>query len=504
MILPAAEWMPDAPSLSNPGINTARNVIPRSPTSYGPFSGLSAFSTTALGGPCLGAIGAQDSSGATYVFAGTADKLAKLAGGSTAWDDVSDAGGYSAAAGERWRFTQFKNTIVATDYSDDVQAFVLGSGATAFSQLSAGAPRARYAAVIKSFLMLGNTSDPVGGTLPERVWWSAENDPTNWPTPGSAAAQQVMSDYNDIVGPQGAITGIVSNLANADGAIFFARGIYRVVWAGPPSVFNFLPAEGVRGTRSPDSIVQIGGGMVPYLGDDGFYSFDGAFSQPIGLNKVDKWFFANVNQGYLENIIGASDATGKVAMWLFPSSGNGTGIPDMAIMWHWGLNRWSVADLPAQWVFRMLSFGTALDTLPSLGYTTIESVPFSLDSRVWQGGQLLLGAIDTSGKLAYFNGSNLAAQIGTTELQPAPLLRAWINSSRPLVDGSTRATVSLGIRARLGDSVSWGLDVAQTALGECPQRADARYAQALVKVPAGEAWTHAEGVEIEAAQGGVR
>ena len=46
------------------------------------------------------------------------------------------------------------------------------------------------------------------------------------------------------------------NLGTADAAVFFERAVWRVVYTGPPGIFSFFPAEGVRGTPAPASIAQ--------------------------------------------------------------------------------------------------------------------------------------------------------------------------------------------------------------------------------------------------------
>ena len=50
--MPAAEWLPDLPAHDNPGATEALNLLPRTGRSYGPLSGLTAYSTTALGARC--------------------------------------------------------------------------------------------------------------------------------------------------------------------------------------------------------------------------------------------------------------------------------------------------------------------------------------------------------------------------------------------------------------------------------------------------------------------
>ena len=90
--------------------------------------------------------------------------------------------------------------------------------------LDAAAPKAKTMAVIKDFVMVGDTNDGTDGDQPNRVWWPAINDPTNWPTPGSSSAAQVQSDYQNLPGT-GRVQKVAPAIGGADGAVFCERGI---------------------------------------------------------------------------------------------------------------------------------------------------------------------------------------------------------------------------------------------------------------------------------------
>jgi hypothetical protein len=58
-----------------------------------------------------------DGSGRT--FAGTTDKIYELSGGS--WVDRSVAGGYATTGSNTWRFAQFGDASIATNYDNVIQ-----------------------------------------------------------------------------------------------------------------------------------------------------------------------------------------------------------------------------------------------------------------------------------------------------------------------------------------------------------------------------------------------
>ena len=495
--LPFPEYAPDAPDLS-PMTSVMSNVVARTPESYGPINSLVSYSANTLDGQCLGAVSVQDTDLSAHLFAGTTDKLYTMTNASAAFADVSGTA-YATAVGDVWNFVKFNRTIIATNFASPIQAYTMGSSST-FANLSSGAPRARYVCTPKTFCMVGNTYDPVGGYAPGRIWWSIAGDATTWPTPGSAAAQQGMSDYNDFPGNQAQITGMVSTLTSADVGIFFRSSVWSGTFVGPPDVFDFTPAQNVRGCPAPNSIVQLGG-LAYYLGEDGFYGFDGVQSTPIGANKVDKTFWATVNQAALSAVIGAADVANKVIMWIYPA-GVST-VPNAALMYRWDIQRWTPAAITAEWLARFISFGTSVDNLPALGFTDVDTMTISMDSSVWIGGALQLGAIDPTHSLAYFNGPTMQAQIGTAAVQMTPGRRSFVQGARPLTD-ATAPTIALSSRQNVFDTETFGTDVAINVMGDCPQRNEGRIHRFRQTIPAGSAWTQAMGVDVTAIPGGWR
>lgn len=493
MLLPIADFAPDLPPNNQAGSSSnVVNLFPRTKESWGPVGTLSRYSSNGLTSTCLGAVMAIDNGANNFLFAGDSGKLYELAVGSTAFSDVSKVGGYSINPGENWYFTQYGQRVIAAAQGQNLQSFTLGSS-TKFADLAAAAPQARYVTTIKDWVMVANTFDGTNGEQPQRVQWCAIDDPTTWPTAGSVQEAQLLAGSQIIPGTQGWIKGIVGNLGTADGAIFFERAVWRVVFQGSPTVFGFYPAEGVRGTPASNSIAQIGA-LVYYLGEDGFYVFDGSTSQPIGVDRVDKTFWANVNINYLYNVIAAVDPINRLVMWLYPSNSAPGGTPDSLLVYNWALNKWGFAQLNAEFIFRAISQGYSLDSLDSTGYT-LDTLPFSLDSRVWTGGQVLMGAFDTTHKLNYFTGAPANATADTVELEPygSAGKRAFVTSARPMVDGGS-PTIQIGTRQRLIDSPMFTAASSINDNGECPLRADGRYLRARIQTSG--SFTNLQGIEI--------
>lgn len=500
MIIPFPEFMPDQPDYGGPGTDTAFNVLPRTAKSYGPMPAFASYASSSLTARCQGALSTLDKDGAVSIFAGDINNLYRLASGSTAFSTVSkSASPYNCPSQGRWSMCQFGQQALACNLNDPIQTWTLGVSA-AFADLAGTPPKAKHIVSVKNFVLLGFTNDAVSGVQPQRVWWSGINDSTSWLTPGTSAALAVQSDYQDTPGEHGWLMGLVPNLGFADCALFFERAVYRMQYVGAPYFFAFAPAEKVRGTSAPGSLVQLGA-MVYYIGEDGFYAFDGNTSTPIGALKIDKTFLDLVDPNYLDRISGAVDPVRKIVYWAVPSAGQG-GVCDRIVAYHTVLDRFSmVTGQVVELLFRALSIGYTLEQLSPGLYASMELIPFPIDSRVWTGGATLLGAFNSSHTLGFYNGANLAPTLDTGE---APLFdgrRGRVSSVRPLVDGGS-PSITVRHRLRPMDALIDETPVAMNVLGDCPVDVDDRVMRFRMTLPAGSTFEHAMGVDASATPSG--
>lgn len=493
--VPAAEWLPDLPAHANPGSTEASGVIPRSDKSYGPLSSLSALSTTPLTARCQGAFSGRSLGGTVTTFAGDATKLYRLVSGS--FNNVSQGGGtpYSTATDSTWRFCQAGEVVVATNYANNIQAWTLDSS-SAFADLDASAPKGSHVAWIEpGFLMVGNTNSAANG-----VRWSAIKTPTSWPTVGTAAAAAVQSGENNTLAG-GHVQCLLGAVGGAQGAIFMDTAIYRIEYVGPPDIFAFREIERARGTPAPNSVVNVGP-LAFYLGEDGFYAFDGSRSLAIGANKVDKTFFSDLDQTNFHRIYAAADPINKLVFWAYPNSSASNGNPNRILVYNWETGWWARSTAhECELIFRSLSQSTSLDALDALGYN-LDTLPFSLDSRVWTGGRLILSAFNTAHNLANFAGSAVAATVDTAEIDGKEGMRVFVSGVRPLVDGGT-VTCAVGYRDQFSSSVTYDTATSVGRDGFAPQRRSARNQRARISVAAAGSWSHLWGCEARLRQEGM-
>ena len=477
-MIPFGEYLPDQPEFANPGATVAKNVLPHN-AGYKQFPSQSVYSN-ALSAKCQGAFAAKEPGGASVVFAGDATKLYSLS--DTTFSDVSGAT-YTTPTDGAWEFTQFGNQVIATNLTDAPQAWTLGTS-SAFADLGGTPPKARHVGVIRGFVMMGDL-DESSTLTPNKVRWSALDNATDW-----TASATTQSDSQELF--EG---GAVQRIVGGDyGLIIMERAVYRATYVGSPIIFQFDLINRQVGTVAPQSVATLGR-RTWWLGHDGFYESDGANVTRIGANKVDKAFFSELDETLEHTVTAAVDPINQYVIWTLPSSSLtiNNSHPNKAYIYDYINERWSTAEFESETIFTSLSTSYTLEGLDALGYT-METLPFSLDSRVWSGGNLLLATFDDDHKLNYFTGSSLAAVLETGAFQPAPGRRSAITKVRPIVDGTAASTtIQMGVRDNLDDSTTWASAVSLNTTGDAPVRSNTRYHKIRANISGG--FDYAQGVE---------
>jgi hypothetical protein len=295
------------------------------------------------------------------------------------------------------------------------------------------------------------------------------------------------------------VQAILGAVGGADGLVFTETSIYRMTYEGPPTIFRFDEIERLRGTPAPAAVVNVGP-FAAYLSDDGFYLCDGMGSKPIGGGKVDKYFFSQLNQSYYHKITATADPINKLVIWSYPDGSQGE-TPNRLIIWNWQYDRWAQADLSCELLFRARSLGYTLEGLDAVS-STLDDLPFSLDSRVWTGGRVVLGGFTTEHKLSFLSGSNQAATLTTAEIDGNGQ-RMFCSGVRPLVDGGA-VSMSIGSRETPGGTVTYSTATVPAADGNCPQRVSGRFLRARMTIDAGGSWSHAQGIDPVIVAAGMR
>lgn len=409
------DWLPDLPDLDNSGVLEALNVRPVGETAagYQPYAPLAtANAVFAAGSPTVNVA-----------------KLFALAGGGTSYVGASNKIYITANNGASW--TEETSGIIATLVADLVQYNTLAiaaagpsglfqSSGSAFSAISSS-PQASVLGVIGQFLVTGNILN-----FPHLVRWSAIANPTSFPTPGSAAAIAAQAGQQFLHLELGAVTGIFGG--DQWGVILQQDAITRVTYIGGAAVFQFDTLASGVGMDSQGAAVKIGG-IIYFPSSRGFYATDGVSLLPIGEEKINRWFIANVvNAGLFGPGILASvgvDWPNKIITWAFPVNG---------------------ATILVHYNYETQRFTHAVDA----------NVGFMVSNTVASTPQVALQAIGQDSKLGFFTGTPGTATITTAEAELNPGGRAFVSGFRPQVSGSSPSvTCRIGSRFRQGDAVTF-------------------------------------------------
>jgi len=304
----------------------------------------------------------------------------------------------------------------------------------------------------------------------------------------------------DLPGSGGQIVHITSGEI---GYVFRQNQIVRLDYVGGATVFRLSVISPNRGAVYGRTVCQDNR-RVFFYADDGFFEINGDQVIPIGAEKVNRYFDTDLNKAFSDRICAAVDPFNQLALWLYPSASdtaNTTGICDKILIYNYATQKWSTATANASTIFSQFVGAYTVELMDIIS-ENLDNINIALDTDFWNGGQLLLGAIDSDYKAAIFSGTANEGEIETRELELFPGLRSNIIGIRPIVDAT--ATVTIKTRDRLADAVTESSSVSMNSTGINPVRQSGRYIKVNVKIPSGGVWKDAQGIDLIASRGGLR
>lgn len=359
-LLKYGQYQPDTSDYESSQVQNILNVVPRA-DGYGPHPDFSAF-TKALGAACRGGFYALKSDGSTVIFAGTSNKLYALSNTDYSWTDVSlGAGTYGALnANANWQFAQTGNLVFATQANNVLQVFDLSSS-TAFANAAGSPPQAAYISVVGRFLVLsGLLSNPY------RIQWSGLND---FNSSASWTSGTNSSDFQDF--PDG---GIVRGVAGGSqsGVIFQDQAIRSMAYvAGSPFIFQIDRIAQDKGLFAPYSIIRAGENVFFYAGQ-GFHKIaPGGVPEPIGRERVDRTFLADLDKGNLQLFQGAADPRSPRIYWAYKSVSGLSGLYDKLLGYDFILDRFFPVSMTGEYLVGISQSGITLEALDAQAPTPL-------------------------------------------------------------------------------------------------------------------------------------
>jgi hypothetical protein len=470
------EWMPDQPSVSG-ALTDAKNVVSQA-IGYGPFPAPVTFSSSNAAENLTSLYAAKQPNGDTALFAAGLTKIYTVSGVGAITQVKT---GMTTANADRVRFTQFGKTVISCNNADKLQAWTLGTS-TAFADLSATAPIAKFITVVRDFVVVANTLETTQQQY--RVRWSAINDETDW-----TENVNTQSDYQDI--PDGGQ--IVGIRGGEFGLVLLERAIHRMSYVGTPFIFQFDNISRGKGCMVAGSIAQYQG-ITFFLSDDGFYLCDGQNVTPIGAEKVDRFFLQDASDSDYGTMSAAVDPIRKLVIWNYKSVNGNRNV----LIYNFKTQKWTYGDAGTDYLSEASTSSVTLEQLDSIS-SSIDALTTSLDSRLYVGGKYFLGGTLAT-RVMSFTGASQTAVISTGDLDIGA--NSVVTLARPIVDNGS-ATVAIASRTLLNQGVSFNTAVAASSENRVPLRSAGRYHRLKV-TPTGDNWNNAISVDVDVTPQGVR
>ena len=475
MIVPFPRFEPDKSDFNPSAGDGVLNCLPVA-DGWGPMASL-VEQSAALPSEPLGAVFVRKANGETTIIAGTETNLYKLNTSTNpySWDEISKStDAYSVPISDKWQFTVFGDYLIACSLGGPPQFFDIEAG-TNFADLT-GAPTARYVWTAGDFVVFGYLDGE-----PNKVRWSGLNDAEYWTSGQRGADEQVIPTGGEIMG----------GIGDQRGSLILMRDAMKYMQFAPESryTFTFSDANTKRGVVAAHSIVQIGQNQFAYLSEDGFFSnLEGT---PIGAEKVDRWFLNELDRDYLFDVKGMADPFNKIVWWRYRNTQG----QNRLIGYDWQLSQWCYSDEQILEAAALASPALSWDAL-ALQYASIDDVDVPFNSLLFQGGRPVFAGFNSNNKLVFAGGSNLAATLETSWVEPNQGKRAFLNEGRLIGDAST-FTVAAGRKDFHSDDPEYKTAVSpSTRTGRLPLKADARLHRQRLAIPAGEIWEVVTAIDL--------
>lgn len=494
--MPILLWNRFRPDVGGPNTGfspVADSVIPQSAgvgqygnqlIGYGPFPSLAVpMTATPLSDAPRGSISLTLDDGTYEVFFATASTIEQL-GSSFTFSSIDT--GRSVTSGDDVSFAHFGSFLLNTDTTDGFKAYNVQTPAGNNAVVTApSSPRSMFICNNVVFLLDVNGNN--------KEWAnSAIGDHTEWVLDGANGG--VFADGEALV------CGV--DLKNGNGLIFQQRAMRLIQFgnAATPALFSIVKAADGRGSVGERSVVSFDG-MVFFLDTDGFYKFDlSSGNTPIGAEKVNRWFFSQIDTSKLATVQASVDPTRKIVCWAFFSIGNSsTTVRDRLLGYDWQLDEWFTATVNTSAITRIATPGYVLDNMD--GFGTLDSmIQIPLDDRFWQGGAPVFAGLDGSFNFGTFSGPSLAATLqSTTANNPFSALE---NEITPISDNAN-SKIAVGVQDKLSDPITWKTAQSRTRAGRVKLRGHGLNITFQETHAAGDNWTYSNGVDYpEQEQGG--
>ena len=167
--------------------------------------------------------------------------------------------------------------------------------------------------------------------------------------------------------------------------------------------------------------------------------------QPIGREKVDRTFLADLDKGNLQLLMGAADPRSTRVFWSYKSVSGTIGTYDKLLGYDFLLDRFFSIAASGEYLLGMSQTGVTLENLDSIS-SSIDAMTLSLDAYA-TAVQPEIAQFSGSHVLGFFRGSNLEATIESAE-QGTDDNRIMIRGFRPVTDATDALWIGVPLVTR--------------------------------------------------------
>ena len=522
-------WLPDQPSLNNPGVQVLLNGFPAArgfsavPDATATTSPQQVVGNPAAETPIPEIVGVYStlevaaSSIDVRTYIGTSTRLLKYDTLQNKFSQFTTSDPTYTSI-PRWQFVEFATTggtrhIYAAGGTSVVLLRFNSDGTTAPAAVS-GAPNPTHLCVVGRFVVCANTANSQA-----EVRWSAIDDGGSWSIGTNQSDSQIIGDATEITGLAGGETG----------TILTREGVHRMSYVGAPLVFTFDKVSN-QGCDFPGSVASRSADEVYFLSEDGFQRYAGGTVQNIGAQRVNDFFFRDFNRERASEISCVIDPVRSLVVWSYASQSSASE-NDSLIVYDYVLDRWGLARIAHTTIGTLRLPGRSLESLDELlepadirtragatildrsGATIflraaegIDSLTVSFDSAAYQGGASILALSQTTDDgtvLSTLSGNALDLTIQTGEQEAIENRYTLVRGVYPHIDGAG-PVVSCAVsgRTRQVDSQIFGPFSTLNDSNKVPLRKSGRYF--ALKFTASGNWTQAHGFSYDATPQGRR
>lgn len=479
--VPFGLYEPDKASFNPIASNIILNARPVA-DGWGPLASFVEVSAALPSAP-RGAFFARDSGGSFHTFVGTETNLYELDTSTDpySWTEISKTtGAYTLDSGHKWSAAQYGDVIYFAHQGDVLQSFDMISD-TIVSDVS-GSPQAKFVFVAGDHVVCANLV-----SQPDYMYWSAANGPTVWTIGRRGCDDQRLPFGGEITGAIGDPRGFLVTCRNA---------IFYMSWQ-PGSTWTFVRsvANPARGCLSPYSLRSFNPGQFAYLAEDGF--FIGAEGQPIGSERVNDYFFDEIDEDYYADVQCALDPFKNILWWRYFNQD----AMNVMLGYNWELNRWTYSDTQIVDIVSTAKAAVTWDGLDAL-YGSIDAATAAFGSNLFLGGQPTLAGFTTNNKLAFQSGANQAATLETNWVELTKGRRTFVSGGFAMCDADSMtaqiaASDTYALSGAFGSAKSQEDDT-----GMFPFLSEGRLHKVRLNIAAGATWKTAANMQLIAQEAG--